>query len=269
MNELEQLLATACEAAEIGGHILKQGFGKLESHQIDLKGHGDWVTEMDRQSEDAIIAHIKERYRDHRVIAEESGVDSLDSEYHWLIDPLDGTANYVQGISMYSVSVAVMKNDHLLASAVYHPERNELFSAMKGGGARLNQHLIRVSQKTNFADALLGTGFPLRSRQYMKEYLETFDTLYYHSAGVRRMGSAALDLAYVACGRFDGFWEMQLHAWDIAAGILLIEEAGGIVSDFSGRDDYLTSGNIVAANPAIHPIILNITKEKLSHVPGI
>jgi myo-inositol-1(or 4)-monophosphatase len=224
---------------------------------------------MDRRSEEAVIQYIKKDYPDHIVIAEESGADCTDSEYRWLIDPLDGTANYIQGISMYSVSIAVLKNDALLAGAIYHPDRDELFYASQGGGAFLNRQPMQVSSKTNFADALLGTGFPLRSRAYMKEYLETFDYLYYHSAGVRRMGSAALDLAYTACGRFDGFWEMQLHPWDMAAGILIIEEAGGLVTDFTGGKTHLKTGNIVAGNPSIYPIILEKTREKLAHVPGI
>ena len=267
MSSKETLLAVAKEAARMGGEILLKAFGKIEKDQIGLKGKGDYVTELDHRSEEAILGRIREDFPDHIMHAEESGLDCRDSEYRWLIDPLDGTANYVQGIPVYAVSIAVMKGKKVIVGVVYHPDQGELFWATRGGGAFLNGQPICVSSKVEMSTAMLASGFPWRSKQYLDSYMESFKRLLSEAAGVRRMGAAAVDLAYTACGRFDGFWEMKLSPWDIAAGILLIEEAGGVVTDFVGGKDFLSSGNVVAGAPAIHAGMLIPAREWLSNIP--
>lgn len=260
------MLETAREAAQCGGDILMQEFGKLTDLQIDLKGKGDYVTELDRRSEKAIIGRIKEDFPGHIIQAEESGEEIQKSSYRWIIDPLDGTANYVQGIPVYGVSVALKKESDILIGVVYYPDRDEMFWAEKGEGAFLNGERIRVSSRKDMAYAMLASGFPWRSRHHLDAYMACFKELFLRAAGIRRMGSAAIDLAYTACGRFDGFWEMQLGPWDIAAGILLIQEAGGVVTDFLGGEGYFASGNVVAGNPFIHEKILRVIRKHLSGV---
>lgn len=260
------MLDTAKEAAQIGGEILLKEFGKLRRSQIDLKGTGDYVTELDRRSEDAIIQRIKANFPDHVIQAEESGIEDRKSLYCWLIDPLDGTANYVQGISMFGVSVAVLKEGEVVIGVVFYPDRNELFWAEKGRGAFLNGMRIQVSSKKDIAYAMLASGFPWRSKMYLDSYMASFKELFLKAAGIRRMGAAAIDLAYTACGRFDGFWEMKLNPWDIAAGILLVQEAGGVVSDFRGENGYMDSGNVVAGTPEIYGQILEVIRQYLGGV---
>ncbi len=265
-EEDRHMLETAKEAARIGGEILKQGFGKLTQSQIDLKGMGDYVTDSDRLSETEILRHIKKTYPTHILHAEESGVECHESPYRWIIDPLDGTANYIQEIPIYGVSIAVKKKTDILLGVVYHVDRDEMFWAVRGEGACLNGQPIRVSSREDMAYTMLASGFPWRSKDYMDPYMDCFKELFLSAAGIRRMGSAAIDLAYTACGRFDGFWEMKLGPWDIAAGILLVQEAGGVVTDFRGEHEYLVSGNVVAGNPAIHGIMLEMTRRHLAHI---
>jgi myo-inositol-1(or 4)-monophosphatase len=265
-NETEQMLKTAMEAAKIGGTILRNGFGTIRQDQIGLKGTGDFVSELDHQSEQAIIQHIKKTFPDHSVLAEESGQAGEPSSIQWCIDPLDGTANYVQEIGHFSISIAVLKGNSVLLGVIYDPMRDEMFHAVRNEGAFLNSQKIRVSEKNDFSRAMLTTGFPWRSRPHLDSYLSSFKDIFLKSAGVRRMGSAALDLSYTACGRFDGFWEMGLKSWDISAGILMVKEAGGVVSDFNGGDNTMNSGNVVASNHRLHPVIVNITRKYLSEV---
>lgn len=267
MTSALQLLETAKQAARLGGSIIKKGFGKLEADQIDLKGKGDFVTDLDRSSERAILDHIRSVFPDHVFHAEESGHSgSGESLYRWLVDPLDGTANYVQGIPFYCVSIGVMREKEIHAGVVYDPERDEMFWAVRGGGAFLNGRPIRVSEKENMEYAALASGFPWRSQKFIDPYLACFKALFLEAAAIRRLGAAALDLAYVACGRFDGFWEMRLNPWDIAAGVLIIQEAGGLVTDFRGEEDYLRSGNVVAGTPAIQKKMLVKTREHLAEI---
>jgi len=263
-NFLPLAKKTALEA----GELLREGFGRLKSGDIALKGFGDYVTAMDHASEKLIIESIKQHYPGHQIYAEESGMDSQDSEYLWLIDPLDGTANYVHGIPFYSVSIAIQKGNQILAGVVYNVECNELFTAEQSQGAFLNGEPVHVSERPSLDKAMLGTGFPWRSKPHIAAYVNTFHQMFLHSAGMRRMGSAAIDLSYVACGRLDGFWEMHLRPYDIGAGILLTKEAGGTVTDFIGEDTCLNSGNIVAGNPKVHEQLLQITRKHLSEVPG-
>lgn len=260
------IFETAEYAARMGGKILLDGFGTLQKDQIGLKGLGDFVTEMDRRSEDVIIAFIQQNFPDHAIQAEESGLVQRESEYRWVIDPLDGTANYVQGIPFYSVSIAVLKNNQPEYGIVYIPVLNEMFSAQKGKGVFLNGKPVGLSEKTEMDQAILSTGFPWRSKSELGSFLKAFEAIFSQSAGIRRMGSAAIDLAYTACGRFDGFWEMALKPWDISAGVLMVQEAGGIVTDFVGGDGYLKSGNVVAGKPEIHEKLVAATKVHLGHL---
>jgi myo-inositol-1(or 4)-monophosphatase len=261
-----ELLKTAREAAAEGGEILNRGFRRLKKDQVKLKGAGDFVTELDHRSEEAIIARIRRSFPGHAIQAEESGIAEGESDYRWTIDPLDGTNNYVHGVPVYSVSIAVSRNDEMVTGVVFDPAHGEMFWAVKGEGAFLNGSMIRVSQKEALGDAFLASGFPWRSKQYLELYLDSFRVLFSGSAGVRRMGSAAIDLSYTACGRFDGFWEMKLKPWDIAAGVLIVREAGGVVSDFIGEGQYMKTGNLLAANPHIFPEMLQIVK---THLAGV
>ena len=263
---MNPFIQTARAAAAIGGKILTDALGTLVSEQVSLKGTNDYVTELDKKSEAAIIQHIKSVFPNHSICGEESGTETHQSECLWIIDPLDGTTNYVHGIPFFSVTVALVKNGVTLAGVVLDPVRNEEFWAVKSGGAFLNGKPIQVGQKTGSQGTLLGTGFPWRSKQYWPQYMESFNAFFEHAAGVRRMGTAAIDLSYTACGRFDGFWEMKLKPWDIAAGILILEEAGGVVSDFRGESGYMQSGNIVAANPKVHAKMVEVTKRCLAGV---
>jgi myo-inositol-1(or 4)-monophosphatase len=236
------------------------GFGRVQDEQISLKGRGDYVTELDHQSESVILKEIKTAFPEHGILAEESGSDCSGTDTVWVIDPLDGTANYVQSIPMFCVSIGVQHRLEMVAGVVYDPVRDEMFSAVRGMGAELNGQPISVSSRSEMSHAMLASGFPWRSKSELDAYLKSFRTLFLMSAGLRRMGAAALDLAYTACGRFDGFWEMRLHPWDIAAGSILVEEAGGRVTDFTGNDAFLRSGNVVAGNTSIHSHLCHVLR---------
>ena len=224
----------AIEAARLGGSILRDYAGRTGSIAIDLKGLNDYVTEVDRASEHAIVSYLSGRFPDHSVMAEESAEQTRDRRFQWYIDPLDGTTNFIHGVPVYAVSVGFAVEGKLVAGAVYDPTRNEMFHAVADGGAFLNKQRFRISERESLKGALLATGFPFRAHARLKEYLRCLETFILETAGVRRAGSASLDLCYAACGRFDGFWEMSLSAWDIAAGALIVKEAGGAVSDFLG-----------------------------------
>jgi len=266
MHPLDQFLHVAKESALIGGDILNRGFRKLLKDQIRLKGIGDYVTELDHASERAIVENIRKSFPSHQIIAEESGVGENFSPYRWYIDPLDGTTNYVHHVAIFSISVAVSYENETLVGVVYDPYHKEMFWAIKGQGAFLNGMPIRVSEKKELQECFLASGFPWRSKMYLDAYLNSFRDLFNLCAGIRRLGSAALDLSYTACGRFDGFWEMKLKPWDIAAGVLILEEAGGKVSDFRGENHFMKSGNVVAGNPLVFPMILEIVKKHLSGI---
>jgi len=265
-QNMKPILDVAIEAAHAGGAILLENYGKLHASQISLKGAGDWVTDCDHASEQKIIEIIRTHFPDHSIHAEESGSDSIQSDSEWFIDPLDGTANFVQGIPFFSVSLALVQDEKIQVGVVYDPLHNELFHAVHGQGAWLNQNPIHVSEKNDLSKAMLTTGFPWRSKSYLDEYVKSFKAIFMPVAGARRMGSAALDLSYTACGRFDGFWEMQLKPWDIGAGILILQEAGGVVSDFKGGADYFKTGNLIAANPSIHAQLTELIRDTLSGV---
>lgn len=266
MHSVDKLLSVAKESAQIGGEILNRGFRKLLKDQVKLKGIGDYVTELDHASEKAMVEHIRKTFPPHQIIAEESGIGESKSPYRWYIDPLDGTTNYVHHVAIFSISVAVAYENETLAGVVYDPYHKEMFWAVKGQGAFLNGMPILVSDKQDLQECFLASGFPWRSKMYLDAYLNSFRDLFERCAGIRRLGSAALDLSYTACGRFDGFWEMKLKSWDITAGILILKEAGGKVSDFRGENHFMESGNVVAGNPLIFPKILEIVKKHLSHI---
>lgn len=260
---MHPMLNTAVKAARRAGQIINRASLDLDALTVKNKGHNDFVSEVDRAAEQAIISILLEAYPSHGILAEESGTQG-DSEFQWIIDPLDGTTNFLHGFPQYAVSIAMMHKGVLTHGVVYDPSRNDLFTASRGAGAFLNDRRIRVSKRENLKDALIGTGFPFREFSHMDAYLGMFRDLAQKTAGIRRPGSAALDLAYTAAGRFDGFWEIGLNIWDIAAGALLIQEAGGLVGDFKGEQDYLKTGNTLAGNPRIFAQLLQVIAPHLT-----
>ncbi len=242
----------AIRAARRAGELMIRQLNQLETLQVAEKSRNEFVTQIDRLAEEAIIEVIRDHYPEHAILAEESGA-SGDSEYEWIVDPLDGTTNYIHGFPVFSVSIAVAQRGELQHGVVYDPLRQEIFSASRGQGAQLDGRKIRVSKRTGLHQALIGTGFPYRKNlEHIDRYLQMLKAVTLETAGVRRPGSAALDLCYVAAGRVDAFWEIGLSKWDIAAGALMIREAGGRISDFRGTDQYLTSGNVVAGSPKVY-----------------
>jgi myo-inositol-1(or 4)-monophosphatase len=223
---------------------------------VKSKRANDFVTEVDRASESAVIEAIRSAYPDHAILGEESGAIPGNAEYRWIIDPLDGTTNFIHGFPQYCVSIGVEHRGVLSHAVVYDPPRNELFTASRGSGAFLNDRRIRVSRCEKLQDALAGTGFPFKELSRLDLYMRQLRYLMEKSSGVRRAGAAALDLAYVACGRLDCFWELGLSPWDMAAGALLIQEAGGLVGDLDGDQGYMESGDICAASPKLFPQLL-------------
>lgn len=245
------MLNTAIKAARRAGNIILRYSDQLDRLTIESKGYNDFVSEVDRSAEFEIIDIIRKAYPGHAILAEESGEQSGD-DYQWVIDPLDGTTNFLHGYPQYAVSIALLDKGKLAQAVIFDPLRDELFIASRGAGAQLNDRRIRVSPVNKMENALLGTGFPFKEFDYLDTWINCFRDLLPMSSGVRRAGSAALDLAHVASGRLDGFWEIGLNRWDIAAGCLLIEEAGGLVSDFDNGQNFLESGNIIAGNSKLH-----------------
>lgn len=248
---MQPMLNMAMRAARRAGDIISRAFEQDIAFLVERKGHNDFVTEIDRQAEAAIIDTLLHAYPEHGILAEESGLQEGAKDYQWIIDPLDGTTNFMHGFPHFAVSIGMRHKNRLEHAVIYDPLRKEMFGASRGDGAFLNNRRLRVTQARSLKSALLCTGFPFRDEKYIDIYLETFRQLLPVSSGVRRTGSAALDLAYVACGRFDGFWEFNLKPWDMAAGALLIQEAGGMVSDMEGSDRFLESGHIIAGTPGV------------------
>lgn len=244
------MLNIAVRAARQAGTIIERAVNRGQTVRVDSKGNNDFVTEIDKQSEAAIIDILHKAYPEHAILAEESGLHEGNG-YEWVIDPLDGTTNFLHGYPQFSVSIALKNKNQLEQAVIYDPIRQELFTATRGSGAFLNDRRIRVSSVNSLNGILLGTGFPFKAQQHVEAYLNMFKALFQQVADIRRAGSAALDLAYVAAGRLDGFWEIGLQEWDMAAGVLLIQEAGGLVTDFSGGVDHLKTGNIVVGNPKV------------------
>jgi len=252
---MHPILTIAVRAARKAGSIINRA-SLAGGLKVRSKRANDFVTQVDQAAEEAIIDTVKKAYPEHGFLAEESGASDEKAECVWIIDPLDGTTNFIHGFPQYCVSIAIRHRGALAHGVVYDPNRNELFTASKGRGAFLNDRRIRVSKCTRFGDALVGTGFPFKEVTRVDQYLRQFKSIITSTAGLRRAGAAALDLAYVACGRLDAFWELGLSPWDMGAGALLIQEAGGLVADLGGEDGYMKSGEIACATPKIFPSLL-------------
>ena len=250
------MLNIAVRAARRAGSIINRASLDNAGLEVRSKRQNDFVTRVDHAAEEAVLDVVRKAYPDHAILAEESGATQGSAEYEWVIDPLDGTTNFIHGFPQYCVSIAIRHRGALAHGVVYDPNRNELFTASKGRGAFLNDRRIRVSKCTRFSEALVGTGFPFKELNRVEQYVKQFRSIITSTAGLRRAGAAALDLAYVACGRLDAFWELGLSPWDMAAGALLIQEAGGLVADLGGEDGYLKSGEIACATPKIFPSLL-------------
>ena len=253
-------LETAVKAAKLAGDYLVSNLGKVSHKDITHKQASDFVTRVDRESEQIILAAIRKDFPDHLFLTEESVHDSETGHYRWIIDPLDGTTNFIHRYPFFSVSIALQYGGEIILGVIYDPLRDELYSAVKGKGAYCNKTRARVSPCGSLRDSLITTGFPFRNREMLDPYLKLFKNIFLKVSDLRRAGSAAMDLANLACGRCDGFFEIALSPWDIAAGAILIEEAGGIVTDFRGSRAFLSSGNIVAGNPAIQKELLREVK---------
>jgi myo-inositol-1(or 4)-monophosphatase len=260
---MHPMLNTAVKAARKAAAIINRASLDLDLVQVSTKGRRDFVTEVDRAAEAAIIEILSTAYPKHAFLAEESGASEKQqqAEYTWIIDPLDGTTNFIHGFPQYAVSIGLRHHGLITQAVVYDPTRNELFTATRGRGAFLNDRRMRVSRRSKLKESLIGTGFPFRQLDHLDEYVRMFKRITEETAGIRRPGAASLDLAYVAAGRLDGFWEFGLSPWDMAAGSLLILEAGGLVSDFGGSEEYLFAGNIVCGAPKIHEQLLALVQE--------
>lgn len=253
---MEPLLNIALNAARQAGEIIIRYMEQVDRVKITAKNTHEYFSEVDIKAEQIIINAIHKAYPEHSILAEESGYQEGNGEFTWIIDPLDGTSNYLRGFPFFSVSIALKVKNRIEHAVIADPLRHEYFTASRGRGARLNDRRIRVSKQTQLNACLLGTGVPFRDMALAQRYLPTYEALMGKCAGVRRTGSAALDLAYVASGRLDGFWEPGLRPWDIAAGSLLILEAGGLISDAQGGDNFLQNGNVVAGPPKIFKALL-------------
>jgi len=252
---MHPLLNTAIKAARRAGKVIMRYAGQLDRLTVESKGRNDFVSQVDRDAEAEIIDVIRRAYPDHAILAEESGQQG-NSDYLWIIDPLDGTTNYLHGYPQFAVSIGLYHDHKPHQAVVFDPLRNELYTASRGAGAQLNDRRMRVSGITHLDNALIATGFPFREMTQLEIFIDTFRAILPQVSGVRRAGSASLDLAHVACGKLDGFWEFGLSAWDMAAGCLLVQEAGGLVSDFCGGQHQLDTGHVVVGTPRIHAELL-------------
>jgi myo-inositol-1(or 4)-monophosphatase len=263
---MHPMLNTAVKAARKAGAIINRASLDLDQLTVHSKQDRDYVSEVDQMAERAIIETLLDAYPKHAILAEESGTSASggNEDYTWIIDPLDGTTNFLHGLQQYSVSIALKHKGQITQAVVYDPARNELFTASRGSGAFFNDRRLRVSKRSRLEECLIGTGFPFRDFRFADAYTGMFKDMMLATSGLRRPGSAALDLAYVASGRYDGFWEMHLNVWDIAAGSLLVQEAGGLVGNLIGNEGFLDSGNIVAANPKVFSQMLQVIAPHLS-----
>ena len=261
---MHPMLTTAVKAARRAGSIITRASNDLGALKVRSKTYNDYVSEVDHAAEAAIIEILRDAYPDHGFLGEESGSDRTDADNVWIIDPLDGTTNFLHGFPQYCVSIALMQKGQLTNGLVYDPNRNDLFTATRGRGAFLNDKRIRVSKRMKLQESIIGTGFPFRDFTHFETYLSMFRDMAKKTSGVRRPGSAALDLAYVAAGWYDGFWEIGLSKWDIAAGALIIQEAGGIVGDFEGNESWFETGNILSANPKLFAQMIQVLAPHLT-----
>jgi myo-inositol-1(or 4)-monophosphatase len=255
------MIAAAKEAAYAAGEILLKNFRKVTKNEIRKKARNDFLSFVDENSEKTIISILKKEFPQHSILAEETGLSSNENDYQWIIDPLDGTTNYLAGIPVFAVSIGLQYKKELILGVIYDPIHDELFWAEKGSGAFINDDRITVSGAGRLDESLIATGFPFKLKHLVPEYLEAWKSIFEPSIGMRRMGAAAIDLAYIAAGRFDGFWEIGLSPWDMAAGALIIREAGGMVTDFWNKDHFLNSGYIAADNGRIHDELITKIQE--------
>ncbi|MEJ1158120.1 inositol monophosphatase family protein [Prosthecomicrobium sp. N25] len=255
------LLNVMVEAVRKAGRSLARDFGEVENLQVSIKGPGDFVSAADRKSEEILQQELARARPGFGFLMEEGGtIEGTDGQHRWLIDPLDGTTNFLHGIPVFAISVALERQGTIVAGVVYNPVMDELYVAERGGGAFVNDRRLRVSRRANLHDCVIGTGVPTLGRPNHPAYLKELEAVMAETAGVRRVGAAAIDLCWVAAGRFDGFFEHDLNPWDVAAGMLIIREAGGFVSDFDGRDKIFETGGIVAGNEDVHRRLLAILK---------
>jgi myo-inositol-1(or 4)-monophosphatase len=261
------LLNVMVQAAMKAGRSLSRDFGEVQNLQVSLKGPGDYVSQADRKAEQIIHAELSKARPGYAFLMEESGaLEGEDSQHRWIVDPLDGTTNFLHGIPIFSVSIALERQGQIVAGVVYNPAMDELYTAERGGGAFMNDRRLRVAARNKLSDAVVATGIPHLGSGNHANFLIELRHMMAEVAGVRRLGSAALDLAYVAAGRCDAFWEQGLAAWDVAAGILLVREAGGFVSDIKGGQDMFDSRTIVAGNETIHRAMLKALAKRLKPV---
>jgi myo-inositol-1(or 4)-monophosphatase len=257
---MHPMLTTAVKAARRAGNIITRGARDLDLLTVTAKGPKDFVSEVDHAAEAAIVETLHATYPDHAILAEEGTARdrNTDAEHVWIIDPLDGTTNFLHGFPQYCVSIALAHRGVVTQGVIYDPVRNDLFTASRGRGAFLNERRIRVSRRQHLRDSLIGTGFPFRDGSYLDTWLAMMRSMIQQAAGIRRPGAAALDLAYVAAGYYDGFFEIGLNPWDVAAGSLLVLEAGGLVGDLSGEGNYLYGGQVIAATPKVFAQMVNL-----------
>jgi myo-inositol-1(or 4)-monophosphatase len=257
---MHPMLNIAIRAARTAGNIVAKGFENQTDMQIEAKGDNDYVTSVDKEAERAIIYKIKQSYPEHSFVGEEGGVVEGDNDFKWIIDPLDGTTNFIKGIPHFAVSIALMHKGRLDQGVVFDPIRGELFTASRGAGAQLNGFRLRASKAKELSQTILATSFPFKNKISLPQYQEGFNKIFMQAGDIRRSGSAALDLAYVAAGRYDGYWERGIKPWDIAAGELLVRESGGLVTDFSGGNDPMHKGEIVAGSAKVVQILVKHLK---------
>lgn len=258
------LINVMVATAEKAGRSLARGFGEIEKLQVSKKGPADFVSEADRRAEEIIFRELSKARPKFGFLMEERGaVEGEDSSNRWIVDPLDGTLNFLHGLPHFAVSIALERDTKIFAGVIYEPVSDQMFWAERGQGAYMNGRRLRVSSRREMSESMFATGIPFKGRDGHQPFLGQLEQVMAVSAGVRRFGSAALDLAYVAAGRYEGFWEQGLSPWDMAAGMVIVREAGGFVSDFKGRDAAMTSGNIIAANSNLHD-----TLRKLINRPG-
>ncbi len=266
---MEPMLNIALRAARKAGELVARATEQLDTLEVKEKSANDFVTEMDQASEKEVIYHISKAHPDHAFLGEEGGIQgNPDSDYQWVIDPIDGTTNFIHGIPHFAISIACLYKGQLEHAVVLDPIRREEFTASRGKGAQINGRRMRVSSRKSMDGALIGTGIPFKSRSeaWIPAYTQSLAAVAKQTAGIRRAGAASLDLAYVAAGRLDGFWEIGLSQWDIAAGVLLIRESGGLVSDFNGGSDFMNSGNVVAGNPKCFKALLQTVQPHLKEL---
>lgn len=256
-REFEEI---AVEAARAGGRVLQRRFAERERLTVETKARHDYVTEVDREAEAAVVDVLRRRTPGHAILAEEGSLGAASASHRWIVDPLDGTTNFIHGVPTFAVSIGLEAPEGLVAGVVHDPCRDETFHARRGGGAFLNGSPIRCTPVDHLDAALIATGFPFREMSNLPSYLRAFERFVRSTSGLRRAGSASMDLAYTAAGRYDGFFEVGLFAWDVAGGALVVREAGGVVTDVRGGDAFLEQGSIVAAGPRLHGAMLAVTK---------